>query len=86
MTPGTPITAPITRNGALRAVAGVVLGELPGGRLSLALEGQALRCSRSASAVTVCDGAPMVGVAARHRNLAPAFDWSAHPCTGGPRG
>ena len=86
MTPGTPITATLTRSGTPRTVADVALGELPGGRLSLALEGQALRCSRAASAVTVCDGAPMVGVAARHRNLAPAFDWSAHPCTGGPRG
>lgn len=79
MTPGTPITTTIRRAGRLRTVAGVVLGSAPDGRLSLALEGQALVASRAPSQVAPMSGPPMAGVPSRHRNLAPALNWAAHP-------
>lgn len=88
MTLGTPvaITTVDPRHGGLVTLAGVVLEQLPGGRVSLAIEHHSLRCSRDGSAITVLEGLPMVGEPRGHRNLAPAFEWAAHPLHGGPRG
>ena len=85
MTPGTPC-ALTPRLGTQPSVAAVILDTFPGGRVSLAIEGIALRCSRDVGAVTVLEGPPMVGEPRGHRNIAPAFDWAAHPLHGGPRG
>ena len=79
MTPGTPCTIETIERGVLVTLAAVILDTLPGGRVSLAIEGQSLRCSRDVGAITVLEGPPMVGAPRGHRNLAPAFEWAAHP-------
>ena len=86
MTPGTPCTVEATDRGAPVTLAAVILDTLPGGRVSLAIEGIALRGSRDVGAITVLEGPPMVGEPRGHRNIAPVFEWAAHPLHGGPRG